>query len=234
MDLWPFLINLRKSGSTISAKQISDDVNAALQICRWSSPSHRQSSRRTGFTLSDQTVLLCCLLPHLSRWLERPDLLGSFAMVTTERYGVALQCVAYYLLQLPKATLAEISKSRGSIGSVLPSTPDLRLIRKVLPIFLSRSSPSTDIYFPVMLTFPPITPFLGTAHDRSKLVIYIERVSILFANMVDFLRIQFVIPLIIIFFIYSPNINRHAAIFLSSTTRRLQTISRPRKRLNKL
>lgn len=89
-------------------------------------------------------------MPNLLQWHQRPDLLGRYA-VTTERYGVAWKRTAYYLLQLPKQGLEEILIG---IKSDIFETPIMRLIGKVLPTFLARSPPTTDLYFLVLVTSP--------------------------------------------------------------------------------
>ncbi|KAF5322520.1 hypothetical protein D9619_000183 [Psilocybe cf. subviscida] len=148
IDLWPFSI----TDKSVSIQKISEDFSLALEICRFSTTGN-QLLQGTKVTVSHQTALLSRLMPHLPpRWLERRDLFGRYAM-TTERYGTALQRIAYYLLRLPKDVLADILNDSGDEKDIL-QTPLMRLICKVLPTFLTRSPRSTDLYFLVALADP--------------------------------------------------------------------------------
>lgn len=150
-DPWPFMMTEDFKSSEGRPHQAAEVFSSALEIYR-SSTSGNQLPQQTELKVSSQTVLLSRFMPHLPRWLKRRDLLGQYAM-TTERYGVALQCIAYYLLELPKDVLANISHDSNSKKDIL-ETPIIRLIRKVLPGVLAHAPPTADLYFLVRLTGP--------------------------------------------------------------------------------
>lgn len=168
IDLWPFSVTTKFA----SMNKISEDFSWALEVCR-SSTSGNRRLQATTVEVSSQAALLCRLMPYIPRWLERRDLLGRHAM-TTERYGVALQRVAYYLLQLPKEILTEILNDSNSEEDVL-QTPIMRLICRVLPTFLMHAPLSPELYFLVALA-DPVMAFV-IMYGNPYVSTYLERVS---------------------------------------------------------
>lgn len=142
VDIWPFFM----TDLSITPKGISDLFAQVLAILGYS------RLRRKTFELShrNQIALLFFLIPNL-RWFNRSDLLGKHAM-TTERYGVALQHTAYYLLQLPEHMLSELLEDRQFTLYTPP-----RILRRIVGIFdtfLLRSPLTTDLCFLVALLCP--------------------------------------------------------------------------------
>lgn len=182
IDLWPFFMDGEYGEyGLISTTRISEDFSSVLEICT-SSPRCHQLPPGTNFNLTAQAAVLCCLMPHLC-WLNRSDLLGQYTM-STARYGEALERTAYYLLQLPKYILVEILGGSDSQSNIF-KTPTMRLICEVLPIFLARSPPATDLYFLVMLT-SPVMRCLGIGNKlvfgRTDISRYTQKVSLQLAS----------------------------------------------------
>lgn len=165
-------------------KQLAEKLSLVLGICG--------SSSRPKFNLRNQTAVLCCLMPYLVRQdndlqLYQSDLLGQYAM-TKERYGLALRRTAYYLLQLPKD--AKDIRRTASYSLQLPKDvkeiPQTPIIREVLPIFLARSPPNTDLCFLVALIYPVVIRAVEEIHETTRRAVmqgistYIQRVSNLF------------------------------------------------------
>lgn len=151
---------------------VVEHFSSAQKICGTSSSWHRG----TRLNASSQTVVLCCLMPLLSdSWLARSDLLGQYAM-TTERYGAALQCITFYLLQLPTDILEQILNSHP-VESDIFDIPIVYLIDRVLPSLISRSPPTPDLYF----LLPLITPVMRSFHLYDELLTYTKQVSRFFA-----------------------------------------------------
>lgn len=153
------------TGFGLTTERISKKLALAQEILGSSRP------RGMEFKVSqlNQMVLLCSLVPHL-HWLDQSDLLGRYAM-TRERYGVALQHTAYYLLQLPEHVLA------GIFESSVPRygrKPIMNLIAEVLPLFLARSPRTADLCFVMALIYPVIIVFAS----KPKASAYIQQVSI--------------------------------------------------------
>ncbi|KAF5313551.1 hypothetical protein D9619_013744 [Psilocybe cf. subviscida] len=155
IDLRPFVVTAR------IGSEISEYFSSALEICR-SSPICHPLQRGMKINLSRQTAVLCHLMSHSMRtrwgpptegvWFRRSDLLGGYAM-TRDNYAEALQCTAYYLLQLPKRTLLGIFNGTDAKETIL-ETPVMHLIREVLATFLVESPATPELYFLVALTEP--------------------------------------------------------------------------------
>jgi hypothetical protein len=125
--------------------------------------------------------------PIEEAWLYRPDLLGRYAM-TTERYQVALQRTAYYLLQLPKCTLAEIlNGSDPKEDIIIVKTSVMRLICDVLPTLWARSPPTTDLFFLTALIYPVVIRVVNNPHQhgilQARMSAFLQQVSILLATL---------------------------------------------------
>lgn len=193
IDVWPFFTPRDNYPDYKSTEDVSEILSSVLEICGSSTTCHRLV-RGTEFNLSDHTAVLCFLLPDFAfpsayshkSWLARSDLLGCHAM-TPERYGVALQQVIYYLLQLPKDTLLGILNPSESKEDILDTLP-MRLIRAVLPVFLDHSPWTTHLYFLVMLTSSVLRRF--SIGDKAHVYIgrsiasYTREVSILLATVI--------------------------------------------------
>lgn len=120
------------------------------------------------FNLSSQTSVLCYLMSCSIVWYEskswffQPSLLGQHA-IATEHYGIALQDVAYYLIQLPTHILLQIFHGSSSAKEFL-EIHVMYLIRQVLKKFLKLSPSTTDLYFLVALA-EPVIQSLDTDYD---------------------------------------------------------------------
>lgn len=155
--------------------QIIEILSSAVEICGSSISNQRLQTPK--FDLSHPPVFLCCLIHKLTGlWLDRSDLLGQYAM-TTDRYGVALQCCAYYLLQLPRQVLLEILNEFNS-RQAADVTPIVRLISQVLPTFLYRAPHTTGLYFLVTLT-ESVMKHITNLGNLRFISNYLRQVSIL-------------------------------------------------------
>ncbi|KAF5327849.1 hypothetical protein D9619_004962 [Psilocybe cf. subviscida] len=150
-------IDLRTFLGWSKNSDLSENFSSALEICR-SSPTWHQLQHGI-INLSSQAAVLCCIRKtRIGRdddaelWESRPDLLGQYAMAK-EHYAVALQHIAYYLLQLPKQTLLDIFKHSNTQLNI-HKTPIMRLIKQVSQASLRSSPPTTDLYFLVALIYP--------------------------------------------------------------------------------
>ncbi|KAF5321144.1 hypothetical protein D9619_000156 [Psilocybe cf. subviscida] len=152
IDVWPFFTCFQRTDA--STEQISENLSAALEIIKSSLASCHLPVPMLN--LSQQTAVLCCVMPDLAAqpesWLYRSDLLNRYAM-TKERYGLALQRTACYVLQLPKHILLEVLNGANS-GENVVETATFHLIRDVLHRFLVGSPPTTDLYFLMGLVYP--------------------------------------------------------------------------------
>lgn len=169
-------------GHGTSFQQHSQVFSSALEICG-SALTHHPHQHGMRLNLSHQTAVLCYLMsksipwnlndPFKKSWFCQSDLLGRYALGIGQ-YVVALQCIAYYLLQLPKSTLLGIFGGSDAKKTIL-ETPAMHLICRVLRIFLRRSPPTLDLHFLVVLTAPimeSIDTRISARHD------YFSNVSI--------------------------------------------------------
>ena len=226
--MWPFFTSPQRSDA--STQQISEDILAALEICG-SSLNFHQRLPGTEFNLSHPTSVLCSLMPDLASqpdesWLYRSDLLDRYAM-TKERYGLALQRTAAYVLKLPKHILLEVLNGSNFGEDIdIVETAAFRLIGAVLHRLLDRSPPTTDLYFLMGLIYPVMRRLGVDTHQ--DILNYMWRVSMLLALwqngscahcrcFTD--RHPFSVS----------NVNRYAKSFLFSMTRPRRTTSRPEK-----
>lgn len=111
IDLWPLLIIDLSHTEHIKRhvgvrRQMAFHITSALEICGPPTFSY-QLSRDKNIEMSNQMVLLYCLLPHIPLWLANVDLIGQVS-VTGERYKVALQRISRFFLQLPTNSLARL------------------------------------------------------------------------------------------------------------------------------
>lgn len=180
VDMWPFFTSFkdtrRDPDTSISRRSVAQDLSSALEICA-SSPSCRWPSESHGeeFSLSNQTAVLCYLMPYLKyQWLHQPGL-GQCAM-TKERYGWALRQTAFYILQLPRHIIVEILESSESMKELL-ATPVMRMISDVFIDFLARSLLAGDLYL-LLALIKPLVQCLDIDPDASRIDIYMARVSI--------------------------------------------------------
>ncbi|KAF5322516.1 hypothetical protein D9619_000187 [Psilocybe cf. subviscida] len=158
VDLWPFFIfpNVRVACCAEDLqRQVSDDIALALEICGPTTFSY-QLARDEDVELSDQTVLLCCLMPYISQWLKRADLLGRYA-ITRERYAVALLRTSRYLLRLPKDQHAEVFND-GKPGNTKLSASML-LARKAFSTFMGLAPRTIELYFFVLFMYSVIVEY---------------------------------------------------------------------------
>ncbi|KAF5322635.1 hypothetical protein D9619_000213 [Psilocybe cf. subviscida] len=149
VDLWPFFISSIETPSMCWGeslrRQIYTNALLALHVCEPTRPSWVIAQEDVD--VSDQTVLLYCLMSHNSQWLARTDLLGRNA-ITSERYTTALLRTSRYLLRLPKDQHAE------GLDDADPDDPHLSasmiLASKVFSKFMSVVPQSVELYFFVL------------------------------------------------------------------------------------
>lgn len=149
VDLWPFFILPHVRAACCAEdlrRQISNDIALALEICGPTTFFY-QLGRDKSVETSDQTILLCCLMPYILQWLKRTNLLGRYAM-TSDRSAVALLRTSRYLLTLTKDQLAEVLND-GKPGSIKVS-PSMHLARKAFCTFMRLASRTTELYFFVL------------------------------------------------------------------------------------
>lgn len=213
---------------------------------RFLATRHTPPQNLNRFVFSSQTIVLCRLMPRLlslysdihRQWFE---LLGE-PLMTSERYGMALQRTAYYLLQLPKDIVAKLLSDPNSKKDII-ATPIMRLICRVLPTFLHSSPPTTDLYFLVMLT-GPVMRSLGIDNKIQRrggrdayISDYTQKVSLLLAVLAYVRKLLlcalFVLILTVIRFLCL-NVNRRSRTFRSCETQPAQTTSKFGRSLKRL
>lgn len=135
-------------------RHISNDISLAQEICG-SDTFPCQLSLNKGIELSDQTVLLCCLMPFIPQWLTRANLLGRCAM-TGDTYAAALLHTSYYLLRLPEGRLAEALDGKTPDNKLSAS---VLLSRKAFSTFMGLAPQTVKLYFFVLFMHSVITNY---------------------------------------------------------------------------
>lgn len=156
LDLWPFITMFPMDGLflTVGLKlEIFRVVSAALEICAPSTQFITQSDVRKSnilSRLSDQAVHLCCLMPYLTQWRARSELLGRCAL-TPQRYVLAFLRTCHYLLRLPKDTLSRVMTVDRLVGfAPITQSGFMRFERKAFSHLVRLLSPDIDLYFFVL------------------------------------------------------------------------------------
>jgi hypothetical protein len=154
VDLWPFVTIFPRDGVFLTAglkKETTMGISAALEICV-PSTSFRALIRKANIVdkLSNRTELLCCLIPHMTLWRARSDLLGRCAL-TPQRYALAFLRTCHYLLQLPKDTLAQVMTVDRLVGfAPITQSVFMRFERRAFSHLVRLLAPDIDLYFFVL------------------------------------------------------------------------------------